>query len=172
MWAKTFEGHCSKGFALGSGLAWTTWTHGFEKFSVIGAAFSGNLIRYLWPSMATSANGTWIQDAEAFPLLRVMSGMIWPKDLCGMLQGARMPLITSSYPPEHCLGALPNLTLYPPSLSLRRGAWFRSYGEVWCSDAQTTPASLPGNTTHCPSMTKVKEGREGAPPRPCSPTFK
>lgn len=115
MWAKTFEGHCSKGFALGSGLAWTTGTHGFEKFSVIGAVFSGHLIRYLWPSMATSANGIRTQDAKASPFLRVTSGMIWPKDLCGMLQGARMPLITSSPPPpEHCLGALPNLAPYPP----------------------------------------------------------
>lgn len=76
-----------------------------------------------------------------FPLFRVLSGMVWPQALSGMSQGARLPFLTNSSPPEHCLGALPNLNFYlcdcPSQVRLGLGDTKQSDA----SDPQSTPAS-------------------------------
>lgn len=96
MWVEPFEGHCSKGLALGNGVAWIDWPHGIEKFLGIGAVFSGHFIGYSRLQMATHANRMRVQDVGV-PLIQVLFGMPRPKALSGMLQGARLP--SSPTPP-------------------------------------------------------------------------
>ena len=76
-----------------------------------------------------------------------------PEALSGLLQGARLPLTTTSSPPEHCWGALPTLNLNPPGCPSPVGPGLGVIKKCDASDPQTAPASCQEAPPTYPSVT-------------------
>ena len=133
---ETFAGHCSKGLVLDQLTLWLSKvlrSCSCMFFSFHGVSLTlnghqgqrnsgpgcGSLLTFLSP----------VRDG-------VTQGFLWD-----CLEGARLPLITGSSPPEHCLGALPNLNFdlchRPSQVGLGLGDAEKSDA----SDPQCPPAS-------------------------------